>query len=88
MLTPIADVGLVRRRRGVAEHRLKLTVPVMFAALPFVSGLPTVSCDEVWAGGLQDGNSRLGPWTRFGEVQAVNAGTNDAFSGVAPFGRG
>jgi hypothetical protein len=37
---------------------------------------------------LHDGNARGGPCVRFAAVHWLNAGTIDARSGLAPFGRG
>src|SRR5687767_14027890 len=64
------------------------TKPVMFAAAPLASGVPTVTEPDDWTGGLHDGNASGGPCVRFGVVHALYAGTRDTRSGVAPLGRG
>ena len=55
--------------------------------MPFASGVPTVRLSDAGAGGLHEGCSSGGPWTRFPEVQASYAGTRGERSGVAPAGR-
>ena len=50
---------------------------------PFASGVPTVSCCDIGAGGLQAGCASGGPCVRFGAAQAAYAGTSDARSGEA-----
>ena len=62
------------------------TEPDMFAPPPFASGVPTVRWGEDCDGGWHEGESRPGPWTRFGDVHSLNAVTSEAFSGVAPRG--
>ena len=48
--------------------------PQRCAPTPLASGVPTVSCDDVWAGGLHEPSGRGvaresgGPWTRSGRV--------------------
>jgi hypothetical protein len=64
------------------------TKPVLFAAAPLASGVPTVMDWDVWTGGLHDGNASGGPCVRLGVVHALYAGTSDTRNGVAPFGRG
>jgi hypothetical protein len=58
-----------------------------FAAAPFASGEPIVRKFDAWTGGLQDGNASGAPCVLLGVAHALNAGTIDARSGEAPFGR-
>ena len=55
---------------GTPGITLNLTQPEEFAAAPFASGVPTVSCADDCAGGLHDACPSGGPWVRFGLVQA------------------
>jgi hypothetical protein len=73
---------------GTPAITLILMNPTEFAAAPFASGEPTVNDVELWTGGLHDGNASGVPCVRFGDAHALYAGTTDARSGVAPFGRG
>src|SRR5687767_3812288 len=59
-----------------------------FAAKPLASGEPIINTGVDFAGGLQDGCVRGGPWMRFGEVHSLNAGTSEARNGPAPTGLG
>src|SRR4051794_35579725 len=73
---------------GTPAITSSFTKPTEFAGAPLASGEPTVMLVDDWTGGLHDGNARGGPCVRFGAAQALYAGTSDARSGVAPFGRG
>src|SRR5687767_7024021 len=73
---------------GVPATTVILMNPTEFAAAPLASGEPMVSDVEVWTGGLHDGNASGVPCVRFGVVHWLYAGTSDARSGLAPFGRG
>jgi hypothetical protein len=73
---------------GTPTFTVSLTNPIEFAAAWFASGEPIVTDCEVATGGLQDGNTSGGPCCRLGVAQACCAGTIDAYSGDAPFGRG
>ena len=42
-----------------------------FAAPPKASGVPTVACAEVCAGGLHDANASGGPCVRFGAAHGA-----------------
>src|SRR3954454_18134500 len=73
---------------GTPAITSSFTKPTEFAGAPLASGEPTVTAVEDWTGGLHDGNAKGGPCVRFGAAHALYAGTIDARSGVAPFGRG
>src|SRR6185503_21358667 len=77
MSTSSGEVGLTFSRMN----------PVEFAPAPLASGEPIVRKFDVCTGGLQDGNASGAPCVRLGTVHALNDGTSEARSGVAPFGR-
>src|SRR4051794_19985180 len=73
---------------GTPATTSSFTKPTEFAGAPLASGEPTVIAVDDWTGGLHDGNAKSGPCVRVGAAHALYAGTIDARSGVAPFGRG
>ena len=63
------------------------TNPLALAAVPFASGVPTVTYGDDCDGGLHEGNASAGPCVRFGEAHALKTGTRGTRVGVAPFDR-
>jgi len=56
---------------GFPANTESVSAPLIFAAAPLASGVPTVSTLERSLGGLHDAKARGGPWVRFGDVQAM-----------------
>src|SRR6185503_19136808 len=73
----------------VVGHTVRRTEPMKFALAPFASGVPIVTFEVVCAGGAHDPLGASGPpCAVFGVVHSWKAGTSEANTGLAPFGRG
>ena len=68
--TRAVELAAVEKLQLAVDQLERRGLALVDRAWPFESGVPTVACAEVCAGGLHDGSASGGPCSRFGTVHA------------------